>query len=1284
MVKLAFIIGYGASALPLLSKILSAESNEHKFEFVVTSDERAQDHLEFLRASDAIFIYLHNLAQEVEGAIAKSRASIVISASESYGHLSRGQRGSIARAVALFKLGGERNLSQLVHLLLRESGLNVEVAEPEEIPWHGIWHPELGTFTDVDEYLEKYAYSNKPLVGLLFYRTYWLYGNRDDLKSLIKSLENEGLGVIPVFTYGFKDANLGTPSAEDSIREFFISNGKPLIQALINLTSFFLLDRKTTEKDFFASKAFNAMEGVELLKGLNVPIIQAVRSYYRSVEEWRRDPAGVDYMTQVYHVIMPEVDGLIEPIFSAGSKVSPDGVKIYEAFEEHSKHIAKRVRRWIELRSKPPRERRVAIILINPPCKGLEANVGVGLGLDVPESVARLLHAMREFGYDVGDGLPRDGRELIKMIMERRAISEFRWTSVEDIVKSGGAIDFVSLDEYSSWFNELPEDLRERIVNDWGRPEDVLAGKVDKALVGMVYDGKFVIPGIRFGNIFITPQPKFGCAGARCDGVVCRILHDPTITPPHQWWAVYRWITRKFKADLIIHFGTHGYLEFRPGKGVGLSPSCVPEASLDDVPHLYVYAVSNPMEGVIAKRRGYATLVDHIYPPMAMAEVLDELDSLLTQYAKAKSLGDELRRRKVYEQMLEKAKERRIRVRDPKDEEGTIEEVHRYVDLMRGSQINLGLHIFGHPPKEPRRLAEYVITAMSYDSYYSPSIMRAMAEAVGLDYDKMRKDPMGTTNGFANRELLEALHKVAVKSLESLLNGGGLELEELGKFELEVKDRGKLDRAFGKAVEVAEKIAECGKEYGGFFNGLEGGYVEPGASGAITRGKFEILPTGRNFYAVNPMALPSKAAWQVGVETAEKLLKKYKEEHGKYPESVGQVLWSIDAYKADGEQIAQILYLIGVRPIWNGDVVSGLEVIPLEELGRPRVDVLVRISGIVRDTLPNYIHWIDEAVEKVVVLDEPLEMNYVRKHYIENIKRLVELGRKFDEARRFAKFRVFSEPPGAYGAGVNYAVEASAWEKDEDLAKTWVQWSGYAYGKDAFGVEAHEAFVLNLKNVDAINRNHVSDEHDITGCCCYFSYHGGFKTAVDALTGKNVDIIQTDTRDISDTKVVDMKDEIERVARAKLLNERWIEEMKKHGYRGANEFSRKILHLYGWEATTKLVEDWVFDEIARKYVLDEEMRRWFEENNLYALEEIARRLIEAYERGLWRTDEELIERLKEVYSQIEGILEEEIGAGEVQGGSIDVFTAKDDEHWGERIKRVEELWGKVRGPARSA
>ena len=1287
-----FIIGYGGQALPVLRRVVVEEGKVLGFRGYVISEHVAGKYVDVVKSCDAIFLYCSRLPDEVVNAVKSSRAKLIISASDSYAELARAPPEVAERAIRLWRLGGEVNLRNLLHLILREVGYDVEVGEAQELPWHGIYHPDLGVYASVEQYLRDYRFRNRALVGILFYRGYWLYGQLDFIDELVRALEEEGLGVVPVFTYGFKLSS-ELPDAEDSIREFFLLDGRPVVDAVINLKSFFILRHGRWWRE--SSRGFSVVEGTELLKKLDVPVIQLVMDSYRSVEEWLQDPQGVSYFTQVYQVIMPEVDGAVEPIFYAGSRVGLDGVKKYEVFREHLRYVARRIRRWIELRRKPPSQRRIAIVLINPPCKSLEANVAVGLGLDVPESVVRLLRKLKELGYDVGDYIPRDGNELIKLIMSRKAISEFRWTSVEDIVRCGGALDFVDAETYMKWFSELPEDVREEMIREWGDPLDVLEGRASRELVGMVYEGKFVIPGIRFGNIVLVPQPKFGCAGPACDGKVCKVLHNPTIKPPHQWLAVYRWLSRVFKADVIIHFGTHGTLEFRPGKGVGLSPACWPEISIDDVPHLYVYVVSNPMEGVIAKRRSYAVLIDHMYPPMAMADVLGDLEHLLNEYSRAKQLGEFERAKVIYDKVTELARRYNIVVRGSNPDE-VIEEIHRYCHMGRGTQVNLGLHVFGNPPLDLGRLAEYVATAMAYDTPKYVSIRRVLAKYLRLNYDELRSEPGKLTPlNLTPAEVLDTLHKLAVGTLRELLKAGHtpaslskevltevvnrelsklLSIRELSKL-VDPSVASELLNAFKVALDIAGRIAGCVKEYDGLITGISGGYVEPGPSGALTRGKVEVLPTGRNFYAIDPTALPTQAAWRIGVETAEKLLKYYLEKHGRYPETVGVVLWSVDAYKADGEQLAQVLYLLGVRPVWDSTgAVRGIEVIPLEELGRPRIDVTVRISGIVRDTLPNYIYLIDEAVSKVASLNEPPEKNFVRKHYLEYLRKLLELGRGFSEADELARARIFGAPPGAYGAGVNYAVEASAWRSDEDLAKVWVQWGSYIYSRKSYGKEAPEALILNLKKVDVVARNHVSDEHDIFGCCCYFAYHGGFYGAVKALTGRNdVEVVTVDTRDISSTEVRGMKDEVERIVRAKLLNPVWISEMKKHGYRGASEFQRRILHLYGWSATTKLVDDWVFEEIAKTYVLDEEMRKWFIENNVWALEEIARRLIEATERGLWRAPEEMLEELREAYGEIEGVLEDSIGGGEVQGGAISIYTAEDVSEWKSKLRKIEEV-----------
>jgi cobaltochelatase CobN len=774
-IKLSIILGYGGSHIHIFREALPEVAKRFRVEYIVTTDEKSPHYVEFIRSSNAILIYAHELPAEVVEAIRSSNARVVLSFTEYFQELSRGV-AILPDAWKYFKLGGRENIKSLIELILKHLGLPAEPSPPVEIPWHGIWHPRLGVFTTTREYLNKYPYANNPLVAILFYRSQWLTGNVSYVEALVNALESEGLGALPMFVYGFKDYMLNTPTIEDSIREFLIVDGKPVIDAAIVLTSFFVLNHGKWHAEE-SKKSFAVVRGVELLKSLGVPIIKPILEHYQSTSEWLANPAGVSPFTQVYHVIMPEVDGAVEPIFIAGAKKLEDGSKVYEPFNEHVRLIARRVRKWVELRRSKPSERRIAIVLNNPPCRGVEASIGVGYGLDVPETLVRILHRLAELGYNVSDSskLPKSGKELMSLFFEKRATSEFRWTSVEDIVKRGGYVDMVPLELYMQWFNELPKEVRNEMVKEWGNPEELVRGRAEKVFAGGVYEGKFVVPGLRFGNVVIIPQPKFGCVGAGCDGRICKILHNPTIPPPHQWLAVYRWITRVFKAHLILHVGTHGYLEFRPGKGVGLSPWCWPEISIDDVPFLYIYIVSNPMEGVIAKRRGYATIVDHLYPPMMDARGgLEELDRLVEEYERVIRLGELHRAKVVYSQLVSKVKELGLSIDVSEPEEKVVESVHRYLDMVRSSQVEDGLHIFGKADYDSMKLAKAAATVMEFDTPSWRSILRAVAAYLGLDYDDIISNPAGFYKhlGVSNRKAREVLMEIAQKALEKLFAMG--------------------------------------------------------------------------------------------------------------------------------------------------------------------------------------------------------------------------------------------------------------------------------------------------------------------------------------------------------------------------------------------------------------------------------------------------------------------------------------------------------------------------------
>ncbi len=468
-----------------------------------------------------------------------------------------------------------------------------------------------------------------------------------------------------------------------------------------------------------------------------------------------------------------------------------------------------------------------------------------------------------------------------------------------------------------------------------------------------------------------------------------------------------------------------------------------------------------------------------------------------------------------------------------------------------------------------------------------------------------------------------------------------------------------------KIIELNRKIEES-KEIEALLKGFNGCYIPPGPSGLITRGRDDVLPTGRNFYSLDPHRVPTKSAYEIGKRLAEKLIEKYLKEENRYPENVAVYWQSTDIMWADGEGMGQIMYLLGVKPKWlsNGRV-KGFDIIPVSELGRPRIDVTIRVSGITRDNFPMCIELLDEAIQQVAALDEPEEMNFVRKHTLEQ---MAQNGLDM----RSATLRIFCSMPGTYQAGTQLAIYASAWKEEKDLAEVFLYWNGYAYGKGLWGEAKHKEFANILKSVEVTYNKVVSDEYDLFGCCSYFGTHGGMTATARHLSGKEVKTYYGDTRNPEHVEVRDLADEIRRVVRTKLLNPKWIEGMKRHGYKGAGDISKRIGRVYGWEATTREVDDWIFDDIAKTFMLNEENRKFFEEHNPWALEEIARRLIEAAERGLWSPAEDVKEALKAVYLEIEGWIEEKMGEikGDFQGGSIDIVTAEEVEFWKKKMQEV--------------
>ncbi|MGV8074426.1 MAG: cobaltochelatase subunit CobN [Syntrophobacteraceae bacterium] len=1147
--------------------------------------------------------------------------------------------------------GADNFEEMLKYLMSSLFAANVSYDLPRETAWEGIYHPELGgPFASTEEYLDAYPLSDLPRVGILFSRTNWVTGNMEVEKALIRALESRGLGVLPVFFYSLKDKNLGNLGGTEVIRRFMVrENGSSRVGVLIKLTTFFLGQKGSDMGEH------QAQSGVDLLSELNIPMIGPTLSYYKNKEKWLEDPQGLGQQV-AWSMALPEFEGVVEPIvIGAARGISQPEDDAYEPIQDRMEKLAARISRWMGLSIKPNREKKIAFILHNNPCASVEATVGGGAHLDTLESVAQILKTMKDKGYAVTH--PASGKELIDEILARKAISEFRWTTTDEIVAKGGALVQLENKKYLAWFEELPEAVRNRMIEAWGEPP---GEERDGIPAAMVYKGKILITGVQYGNAVVCVQPKRGCAGARCDGQVCKILHDPEAPPPHQYLATYKWLSREFGADAVIHVGTHGNLEFLPGKATGLSSGCFPDAAIDEMPHFYLYNADNPPEGTIAKRRSYATLIDHMQAVMVQGELygeLDEMERLLFEYDKLREI--EPGKAHTIQHMIE-AKLREgnldsmIRVPENAPFSEVVRAAHEVLSLLKNSYIPNGMHVFGKLP-EGDRFVEFVYAVLRYDN--SPESLRGVVKSL-IEED----------SGFAGLDEAvkkDLVDKKAKEVCSCYLNEGIPLIDKLMQLSSKARQYTTVIDAIQAKIDDVKERTLLSDETGSLLNGLNGGFIPPGPSGIITRGRDDILPTGRNFYSLDPQKIPSPVAWEVGVQLARKTLGKYLEEEKKHPENIGFYWQCTDIMWADGEGMAQMMYLLGAKPLWrsNGRV-KGFEIIPIEELDRPRIDVTVRVSGITRDNFPASIEMMDEIVQAVAKLDEPVERNFIRKHLLEQI---AESGETLSDSESFRKatYRFFASKPGVYQAGTQLAVYASAWKDAKDLSDIFLHWNGYAYGKGVFGEPAHEPFMKNLKTVELTFNKTVTDEYDLLGCCAYFGAHGGMINAAKTLSGKDVKSYYGDTREQGEVRVRDLADEMRRVVRTKLLNPKWIDGMKEHGYKGAGEIAKRIGRVYGWDATSSEVDDWIFDDITRTFMMDDENKKFFEENNPYGMEEIARRLIEAAERGLWNPAPDVKDALKEIYIEIEGWIEEKMGdmEGDFQGGSIDIVTSREVEGW---------------------
>ncbi|HEY4465772.1 MAG TPA: cobaltochelatase subunit CobN [Streptosporangiaceae bacterium] len=1129
--------------------------------------------------------------------------------------------GVAADALGYLREGGPANLRELAAFLSDTVLLTGEgFAPPAPAPAYGVHRlpaPAAGSEDPV-----------RPTVAVIFYRAHELSGNTGFVDTLCDAITARGATPLPVYCSSLRSADPGLAE---------------LLRPASAVITTVLAAGGSASADTGAEGDWDA----GALAELGVPIIQGL-CLTSSRAEWQDAGGGLSPIDAVMQVAIPEFDGRLIAVPFSFKEEGPDGIPVYAADPERAARLAGIAVRHARLAATPNQAKRVAVMLSSYPTK--HSRIGNAVGLDTPASAVRLLQAMRDAGYDLGDGFPEDGDTLIHSLIAAGGY-DTEWLTDEQL---SAAPARVPLAAYRSWISHLPNDLRHRVIAHWGEPPGELYTDGDD----------IVLACLRFGNVVLMIQPPRGFG----ENPVA-IYHDPDLPPSHHYLAAYRWLDDEFRADAVIHLGKHGTLEWLPGKGLGLSAQCAPDAVLGDMPLVYPFIVNDPGEGTQAKRRAHAVIVDHLVPPMARAESYGELaklEQLLDEYATVAALDPDklpavraqiwslVRAAQLHHDLAVDAEPGSAQFDD------FVLHIDGYLCEVKDAAIRDGLHILGQAPAGEALLNLVLVILRSAQLWSArwgalPGLRAALGFTEGRG-DTSRAD----TDGYERtaRALVEAMAAAnwdparapqaaanvlapatpappakeqteAAQGAESAERAGGA-AAGAGAPGLEAVAR-VLEFA---CVEVVPRLAATTGEIGAVLRALSGGYVPAGPSGSPTRGLVNVLPTGRNFYSVDPKAIPSPNSWDTGAALAESLLARHLADEGAYPRCVGLTVWGTSAMRTQGDDIAEVLALIGCRPVWDevSRRVTGFTVVPPAELGRPRIDVTLRISGFFRDAFPHVIAMLDDAIATVAGLEEPAEVNYLRAHAAADHA-------AHGDWRR-ATTRIFGSKPGAYGAGLLPLIDARNWRDDADLAEVYAVWGGYAYGRGLDGAPARPDMETAFARISVAAKNADTREHDIADSDDYFQYHGGMVAMVRSLTGHSPAAYIGDSATPDAVKTRTLAEETRRVFRSRVVNPRWIAAMRRHGYKGAFELAATVDYLFGYDATAHVVADWMYERLAAAYVFDAENRAFMERSNPWALRGITERLLEAAERGMWaEPDAKTLDQLRQVYLDMEGDLE---------------------------------------------
>ena len=1071
--------------------------------------------------------------------------------------------------------------------------------EPAPLLRAGLYWPGAGDVTLED--LRAAWIDGAPTAALVFYRALMQAANLAPVDALIAALQERGINPLPVHAASLKD-----PVAAAIISETFDAAPPDVI---LNATGFALsAPGATTQRGPFTET--------------DAPMLQVVFAG-SDHDTWKTGANGLSARDIAMNVALPEVDGriLARAVSFKGAAqrdaATETDVVAYEPVPDRIDFTADLAKSWARLRQTAIADQRVAIILANYPNR--DGRIGNGVGLDTPAGVVTALTAMAQAGYRI-DGAPEDGDALVRRL--------------QDGPTNAGAVarkieESLPLPSYEIFFAALPPNVRDAVIKRWGPPEQdplFLAGHTDC--------GAFAIPAFRCGHVAIGLQPA---RGYNIDPSAT--YHDPDLVPPHNYLAFYAWVRESFGAQAVVHFGKHGNLEWLPGKSVALSSECFPEAALGAIPHIYPFIVNDPGEGTQAKRRASAVIIDHLTPPLARAETygpLRDLEALVDEYYEAANVDPRrlaVLGKQIVELVRETGLDRDLGFGADADltDVDALNRLDGYLCELKEMQIRDGLHVFGQSPKDSLRtglLAALARMPRGDGEGANASLHRALAADLGLDFDPLDCDFAAPWSG---------LRPDVLRGGEPLRSTGDMveQLEELSTRLIANEQIAETNWSRTQAVldeirtSLAPNVDACGTaELKGLLTGLAGKFVAPGPSGAPTRGRPDVLPTGRNFYSVDTRTVPTPAAWHLGWKSAQLLLETHAQEHGDWLKTVALSAWGTSNMRTGGDDIAQALALIGAKPTWDSASrrVTGFEIMPVSVLDRPRVDVTLRVSGFFRDAFPGLIDLFDSAVCAISALnDENERENPLSAHVLAETEKMMAEGIDQDTARRRASYRIFGSQPGAYGAGLQALIDEKGWDTADDLAQAYIAWGGWAYGSGtgtgaahAYGVPAHETFAERLSAVEAVLHNQDNREHDLLDSDDYYQFEGGLSAAVQAESGKRPVVYHNDHSRPFAPQIRTLEDEISRVVRARVTNPKWISGVMRHGYKGAFEMAATVDYLFAFSATTGAVRDDQFDAVHRAFLEDDAVRAFLAEHNPAALKEMAEKFLEAIDRGLWQ------------------------------------------------------------------